>query len=139
MVANILHIPPAWSKDQNSTFSEQCHVAYQIKGNHKCSNLVKYFSRRSPTNPGGQKVIFQNKVMLHIKFKGMEHRAPCIHTFSLYTHPQPVDWIKKVNKSESGLEVIKLEYILKLKLKHNDWLLADTCLQAANHCALLRV
>ena len=27
-----------------------------------------------------------------------------------------------------GLEVIKL--------KHNDWLLADTCLQAANHCAL---
>ena len=36
----------------------------------------------------------------------------------------------------SGLEVIKLEFILKLKIKHNDWLLADTCLQAANHCAL---
>ena len=26
-------------------------------------------------------------------------------------------------------EVIKLEYILKLKLKRNDWLLEDTCLQ----------
>ena len=32
-------------------------------------------------------------------------------------------------------EVIKLEYSLKLKIKHNDRLLADTCLQAANHCA----
>ena len=36
----------------------------------------------------------------------------------------------------SGPEVIKLEYRLKLKIKHNDWLLADTCPQAANHCTL---
>ena len=36
-------------------------------------------------------------------------------------------------------EVIKLEYSLRLKIKHNDWLLADTCLQAANHCALFWV
>ena len=35
-----------------------------------------------------------------------------------------------------GLEVIKLEYSLKLKIKRNDWMLADTCLKAANHCAL---
>ena len=40
-----------------------------------------------------------------------------------------------------GLEVIKLEFILKLKfynlkINRNDWLLADTCLQAANHSAL---
>ena len=34
------------------------------------------------------------------------------------------------------LEVIKLEYSLELKIKHNDWLLADMCPQAANHCAL---
>ena len=37
-----------------------------------------------------------------------------------------------------GLEVIKLEYSLKLKIKCNDMLLADTCPQAANHCALFR-
>ena len=40
----------------------------------------------------------------------------------------------------TGLEVIKLEYSLKLKIKRNDWLLADlladTCPHAANHCAL---
>ena len=35
-----------------------------------------------------------------------------------------------------GPEVIKLESILKLKIKRNDWLLADTCSQAANHCTL---
>ena len=38
--------------------------------------------------------------------------------------------------SGPGLEVIKLEFILKLKIKHNDWLLADTCLQAANQCSI---
>ena len=36
----------------------------------------------------------------------------------------------------SGLEVIKLEYILRLKIKRNDWLIVDTCPQAANHYAL---
>ena len=35
-----------------------------------------------------------------------------------------------------GLEVIKLEFILKLRVKRYDWLLVDTCPQAANHYAL---
>ena len=37
---------------------------------------------------------------------------------------------------QPGLEVIKLEFILRLKIKRNDWLLADTCPQAANHCVI---
>ena len=36
----------------------------------------------------------------------------------------------------SGLDVIKHEFVLKLKIKCNGWLLADTCPQAADHCAL---
>ena len=32
--------------------------------------------------------------------------------------------------------VIKLEFILRLKIKRTYWLLADTCPQAANHFAL---
>ena len=40
------------------------------------------------------------------------------------------------NSDQTGLEVIKLKYSLRLKIKRNDWLLADTCPQAANHCAL---
>ena len=39
----------------------------------------------------------------------------------------------------SGPDNIKLEFILRLKIKRNDWRLADTCPQAANHCALLGV
>ena len=35
-----------------------------------------------------------------------------------------------------GLEVIKREYSLRLKIKRSDYLLADTCPQAANHCTL---
>ena len=35
-----------------------------------------------------------------------------------------------------GLEVIKLEFILRLKIKRSEWLLADKRPQAANHCAL---
>ena len=35
-----------------------------------------------------------------------------------------------------GLEVIKPEYSLRLKIKRNNWLLTDMCPQAANHCAV---
>ena len=42
----------------------------------------------------------------------------------------------RVDRFGPGLEVINLEFILRLKIKGNDWLLADTCPQAANHCAL---
>ena len=43
---------------------------------------------------------------------------------------------KQCESRSAGLEVIKLEYSLRLEVKCNDWLLADTCPQAANHCAL---
>ena len=42
---------------------------------------------------------------------------------------------KRITKNLPGLEVIKLEYNLKLKIKRNELLLADTCPQAVNHCA----
>ena len=41
-----------------------------------------------------------------------------------------------VKTKTPSLEVKKLEYSLRLKIKCNDWLLADTCPQAANHRAL---
>ena len=43
LVANILppHDPGVVSKGQNSTFSEQGHVAYQIKWNVECSIMVE--------------------------------------------------------------------------------------------------
>ena len=37
------------SKGQNSTFSEHGHVAYKIKGDHKCSNMVANILPADPT------------------------------------------------------------------------------------------
>ena len=41
------------SVGQNSTFSEHVHVAYQIKKNHKCSNLVANNLPADPLPPTG--------------------------------------------------------------------------------------
>ena len=55
----------------------------------------------------------------------------CIFILRLSSH-----WFaKRFYSRPAGLEVIKLESNLRLKIKSNDWLLADTCPQAANHCA----
>ena len=45
------------SKGQNLTFSEHGHVAYQIKRNHQCSNMVaNIMPADPPPDPGSQKV-----------------------------------------------------------------------------------
>ena len=60
------------SKAQNSTSSEHGHVAYQIKRNHKCSNMVGNNLPEDappPSDTGGVNVkiqLFQNITMLHI-------------------------------------------------------------------------
>ena len=43
---------------------------------------------------------------------------------------------EQFDNDSSGLGVIKLEFILKLKTIRNDWLLVDMCPQAANCYAL---
>ena len=44
----LTHTRPWGSKGQNSTFSEHGHVAYQIEGNHKCSNVSQMFCLQNP-------------------------------------------------------------------------------------------
>ena len=72
MVANILPAatpppPDPRVKRSNLTFAEHDHVAYQIKGNCKYSNMVANILPAAPLSP--QKIkneLFQNMVMLHI-------------------------------------------------------------------------
>ena len=82
MVANILQTDTpstqgVGSKGQTISFSEIGHVAYQIKADDAGSNMV---ANILPIDRGwGQKVklyLFLKVVMLHIKLKGIEHRAP---------------------------------------------------------------
>ena len=50
------------------------------------------------------------------------------------------NWYAQSEDSDQpGLEIMKLEFILKLKIKRSDWLLVDTCPQAANRYALFWV
>ena len=49
-------LPPGWTKwvgsvGQKSCFSEHGHVAYQIKENHKCSNMVATILSTDPLHP----------------------------------------------------------------------------------------
>ena len=84
MVANILPTDTPstqglGSKGQTLSFSESSHVAYQIKAYDAGSNMV---ANILPTNTpltqgvGSKGQTFLKVVMLHIKLKGIEHRAP---------------------------------------------------------------
>ena len=69
------------SKGQTISFSESSHVAYQIKADDPGSNMVaNILPTDTPSTQGvgskGQLYIFLKVVMLHIKLKGIEHRAP---------------------------------------------------------------
>ena len=86
MVANILPTDTpstqgVGSKGQTISFSESSHVAYQIKADNAGSNMVaNILPTDTPSTQGvGQKVklyLFLQVVMLHIKLKGIDHRAP---------------------------------------------------------------
>ena len=72
MVTNILPTAPPPPdprvKRSNLTFAEHDHVAYQIKGNRECSNMVANILHAAPLSPQKVKIqLFQNMVMLHIK------------------------------------------------------------------------
>ena len=57
-------------------FSEHCHVAYPIRVNHECSNMVANNLQVDPhptqgMDSVGQNSTFYNMVMLHIKLNGI--------------------------------------------------------------------
>ena len=95
-------------KVQNSTYSEYGYVAYEIKWNDACINMVANILPVDllPQPWGrGQKVktqFFQNMVMLHIKVKGM---------LCLYAYPRPLVEVKGQNNF--FLKVVMLHIKLK--------------------------
>ena len=86
MVANILPTDTpltqgVGSKGQTIYFSESSHVAYQIQADDAGSNVVEnILPTDTPSTQGvgskGQTIFFLKVVMLHIKLKAIEHRAP---------------------------------------------------------------
>ena len=83
MVANILptETPSTQgSKGQTVSFSESSQIAYQIEADEAGSQMVaNCLPTDTPSTHGvgskGQTIFFLKVVMLHIKLKGIEHRA----------------------------------------------------------------
>ena len=72
-----LSVPPGLRngvKVQNSTFSEHGHVAYQIKENHECSNMVPNILLTDTLTLGmgqiGQNLPFSEHGHIEYQFKG---------------------------------------------------------------------
>ena len=75
----------------------------------------------------------------HAPFETGVDSHVCVQSFlKLRRVVSPIRWVVNIlfGVMSPGLEVINPEYSLRLKIKLNDLLLADTCPQAANHCAL---
>ena len=82
MVANILPTDTPSTQGVGSKgqtiffFSERSQVAYQIKADEAGSNIVANILPTQGVRSKGQTISFYEVVMLHIKLKGIEHRAP---------------------------------------------------------------
>ena len=110
------------SKVQNSTFSEHGHVAYQIKENHECSNMVPTILLADTLTLGmgqiGQIYLFQNMGTLNINIKEIRkcsskvaNICPEMPTPS----PRPWGWGQKV-KMQLFQNMVKLH--IKIKENH---------------------
>ena len=87
---------------QNSTFSDHGHVAYKFKGNQELSSIVANILLSDPyptTLPTptlgiwslGQKQLFQNMVVLHIKLKRITNAKKTVANILSQT-PRPWEW-----------------------------------------------
>ena len=91
------------SKGQNSSFSEHGHVAYQIKGNHKCSNMQGHIlSLHTPSTPGveskGQNNFFSESSHIAYQIKGNGAQSTMqAHILSFNTHPRHWGGVKDQN------------------------------------------
>ena len=73
--------PRGWDQAKINIFLKYGHVPYQIKAEEGCSNMLgNILPRDTPLTLGwGKKVkpyLFLKVVILLIKVKGIEHRAP---------------------------------------------------------------
>ena len=92
--------PLRWRQRSKHFFSEISQVAYQIRREWIIEHNESTYSVLTHTldHWGGvkcQNIFILKVVKLHIKLNRIQYGAPCTHIFCPYTHPQPVDWIKR--------------------------------------------
>ena len=103
------------SVGQSSTFSEHGHVAYQIKENHKCSNMVANILPADPQTLG-MRSVGQNSTFSghgHVAYQ-IKDNHECFNIVSniLPTDPPPLGWGQKVK-----IQLYQNMVLLHIKLK----------------------
>ena len=107
------------SKNQHSNFSEHGHVAYQIKWNHKCNNMVlNTLPTYTPPHTGGgvkrsKLKFFQNMVLLLIK-KGIMNAATWKKIFLQSDRLPPDLWVL----SKVKIQIFQNTDAYKIKKNH---------------------
>ena len=95
------------------------------------------FNKQNHINKHGYSSLFTERGIVHYSLTQKAEANIVSPNQSIPLGAVQVCHCKKPFESlRTGLDVIKLEYSLKLKIKCDDRLLAETCLQAANHCTL---
>ena len=122
-------VPPlcglrGWDRDQNSNFPEYGRVAYQIKGNDACSNIVANIFLADIPHPlmlgsKGQMQLFQNMIMFHIKLNAITNAATCKHIFCPYTHPRPLGWGQRSKQCFSESSHVAYQIRRELSIEHH--------------------
>ena len=102
------------------------HVCRWCLASINCSGTAEYFFVFCST----VKTVLRGHPRGHTKTSCLRQVAPYYRLIYI------VFQFKRRQNRRLLKEVIKLEYILKLKIKHTDWLLPSTCSEAANQCAL---
>ena len=87
------------SKVQNSTFSEHGHVAYQIKENHECSNMVPNILLADTLTLGmgqiGQNLPFSEHGHIIYQFKGNQKMQQHGSKYLPSPRPDPGDGVRR--------------------------------------------
>ena len=102
MVAKILPgaSPDPWAQKVKFVFSEQCHIAYRLKGNHKCSNMVSISlpADTRPFDPGDW--VNRPKVNFFSEYGHAAYQIKRNHKSLLQTPPHTLTLGDGVNRSK---------------------------------------
>ena len=121
------------SKCQNSFILEHGHVAYQIKGNHGCSNMVENILARNPLQPPLTLGVKRSKLFFteyyHIKLNRFSNSETwqqmfCLHTFFLPHSTLGVGLKVKVQLIEN-MVMLHMNLIESRKQQHANILAAN--------------
>ena len=107
------------SKDQNSTFSEHGHVAYQIKGNPEFSNMVANTLLTDPPTIGIKRWKFNFSEQCHVLSNYGNHECS-----NMVANILPVD---PLNPGGQKVKIQLFQNMVMLHIKSKEITNAATC------------